>query len=99
MGPMQKGMTYNVLPFIEPSNKSFKMSFIFPGSIQLLVGPASSLRRLQIKVLSSTLATSLGSLKQAKLFGLFSSFKRMKVPLSTKRSQNCLYSSFDPSHQ
>jgi hypothetical protein len=54
--------------------------FISTGAIQLLVGPASSFKRLQIKVLSSTRATSLGSLKQAKLFGRFSGFNCIKVP-------------------
>src|SRR5688572_8348916 len=40
-GPMQKGMTYMVLPFMLPFNKPFSIVFISAGSIQLLVGPAS----------------------------------------------------------
>ena len=42
---------------------------ISAGAIQLLVGPASSARSLQMKVRSSTRATSLGSLRARKLFG------------------------------
>ena len=41
-GPMLKGMTYIVRPFIEPSNFGVSMAFILSGAIQLLVGPASS---------------------------------------------------------
>src|SRR5690349_1788387 len=70
-GPMQKGITYMVRPRIEPSSRRFMVAFMSLGSTQLFVGPASSLRRLHIKVRSSTLATSLGSEKQAKLLGLF----------------------------
>ena len=98
-GPIQKGITYKTLPFMAPCNKSCSFFFICTGSIQLLVGPASSLRRLQINVLSSTLATSLGSLKQAKLFGLFSGFSGINVPFFTNNWQRVSYSSFDPSHQ
>ena len=47
---------------MQPSNKgSESVSRISAGSIQLLVGPASSSRSLQMKVRSSTRATSLGS--------------------------------------
>ena len=42
-GPMLKGMTYIVRPFMQPSNRPSSMPFISSGSIQLFVGPASSL--------------------------------------------------------
>ena len=41
-GPMQKGMTYIVRPFIEPRNLSVSSARISAGSCQRLVGPASS---------------------------------------------------------
>lgn len=37
-----------VLPFMHPSNKVVSFAFILSGSSQLLVGPASSLRLLQM---------------------------------------------------
>ena len=61
IGPMEYGITYIVLPFITPSYMGVSIAFISLGSIQLLVGPASFFSRQQMKVLSSTLATSLGS--------------------------------------
>src|SRR5215470_11179321 len=70
-GPILKGITYNVLPCIQPIMRLLSLRFISSGSIQLFVGPASCLRRLQMKVLSSERATSLGSVKHAKLFGRF----------------------------
>src|SRR5690242_13413421 len=82
-GPMQKGITYKVRPHMQPFIRPLRIDFIFLGSIQLLVGPASFFNRLQINVRSSTLATSLGSLKHAKLFGRFSGSSLMKVPLLT----------------
>ena len=60
-GPIENGTTYIVRPFIEPSKNSFIRSRISAGSRQLLVGPASSSRSLQMKVRSSTRATSPGS--------------------------------------
>ena len=45
------------------------MPFISAGSIQLFVGPASSLVLEQMNVRSSTRATSLGSERARKLFG------------------------------
>src|SRR5436190_4278254 len=98
-GPMLKGITYKVLPSIQPIMRLLSLRFISSGSIQLLVGPASCLRRLQMKVLSSERATSLGSVKHAKLFGRFLGFKRINVPLFTSRLQRLSYSSREPSHQ
>ena len=41
-GPIEKGTTYIVRPFIEPAKRPRSVSFISSGSRQLLVGPASS---------------------------------------------------------
>jgi hypothetical protein len=60
-GPIENGTTYIVRPAMEPLNNALSVSFISLGSRQLLVGPASSERAEQMKVRSSTLATSAGS--------------------------------------
>jgi hypothetical protein len=60
-GPIENGTTYIVRPRIEPLNRPLRTSRISVGSRQLLVGPASSSLSEQIKVRSSTLATSPGS--------------------------------------
>src|SRR5271167_2137933 len=98
-GPILNGITYMVLPRIEPRNNCVKVSFISLGLTQLFVGPASSLRRLQIKVRSSTRATSPGSERERKLFGRFCSFNFMKVPDATSWLHTARYSSSEPSHQ
>src|SRR5688572_19135597 len=98
IGPILNGITYMVRPFMHPVSNFINVCFISLGSTQLLVGPACSFLRLQINVRSSTLATSLGSLKQAKLFGLLEGFSRTKVPRSTSASHISLYSSWEPSH-
>ncbi len=41
-GPMLKGTTYMVRPFMHPSNSGCSVARISAGAIQLLVGPASS---------------------------------------------------------
>ena len=76
-----------------------KVAFISLGSIQLLVGPASSFLTLQIKVRSSTRATSLGSDRARKLLGRFSGLSLVKVPASTNSLHKRSYSSCEPSHQ
>ncbi|CAM5400572.1 hypothetical protein STENM327S_07291 [Streptomyces tendae] len=64
---MQKGTTYMVRPRMEPRNSPpwplspVKISRISAGSFQWLVGPASSSLAEQMKVRSSTRATSEGS--------------------------------------
>jgi hypothetical protein len=73
-GPIENGTTYIVRPFMAPLNKAVlwpvcSSARISAGAIQLLVGPASSLVSLQMKVRSSTRATSLGSLQARKLPG------------------------------
>ena len=58
---MLKGSTYMVRPRIEPLKSSLSFLRISYGSSQLLVGPALSLDSEQMKVRSSTRATSLAS--------------------------------------
>ena len=58
---MQNGTTYIVRPFMQPSNSGWSVSRISCGAIQLLVGPASFSCSEQMKVRSSTRATSVGS--------------------------------------
>ena len=53
------------------------------GSIQLLVGPASSLRSEQMKVRSSTRATSLGSDHARYELGRFAGASLRTLPMST----------------
>jgi hypothetical protein len=57
-GPMQNGMTYKVRPVMQPRYNSVIVAFISTGSTQLLVGPASPRVGEQMKVRSSTRATS-----------------------------------------
>jgi hypothetical protein len=57
-GPIENGTTYIVRPRIAPSNRPSSVVRISAGAIQLLVGPASSARCEQMKVRSSTRATS-----------------------------------------
>ena len=92
---MQKGMTYIVRPRIEPRKSSVMVAFISAGSIQLLVGPASSGRCEQMKVRSSTRATSLGSEVAQKEFGF--DLSCTNVPASTSSWLIRAASSSDPS--
>ncbi len=61
--PITNGMTYMVRPFMQPAYSPRMRSFILSGSIQLLVGPASFSSTEQMKVRSSTRATSVGSVR------------------------------------
>jgi len=60
-GPIENGTTYIVRPRIDPSNSPVSVARISAGARQLFVGPASISRSLQMKVRSSTRATSAGS--------------------------------------
>src|SRR5271170_5124624 len=60
-GPMQNGTTHMVRPRMQPRYRSVMVDRISDGSIQLLVGPASTSRSEQMKVRDSTRATSEGS--------------------------------------
>ena len=62
-GPMRKGMTYIVRPAMDPSRIFPSRSYPSAGAIQLLVGPASSRSREQMKVRCSVRATSFGALR------------------------------------
>ena len=72
------------------------IAFISTGSIQLLVGPASASSREQMKVRSSTRATSLGSDAQWKEFGFLSASSRVKVPAATSWSVRRVHSASEP---
>jgi hypothetical protein len=98
-GPIENGTTYIVRPRIAPRNSSVSVSRISSGSHQLLVGPASSSRSEQMKVRSSTRATSLSCDRARYEFGRFASESRSKVPPSTSAWESSSYSSADPSHQ
>ena len=98
-GPMENGTTYKVRPVMQPSNKPLRVLRISAGAIQLLVGPASSLRSVQMKVRSSTRATSLGSDLAKKELGRLTGFRRWKVPASTSCWHRRSYSDWLPSHQ
>src|SRR4051812_24022368 len=91
-GPMQNGITYMVRPRMQPRYSSVMIDFISPGSIQLLVGPASASSAEQMKVRSSTRATSLGSEAHQNELGFFA--RRVKVPASTSF---CVSRSHSPS--
>ena len=58
---MLNGSTYIVRPPIAPLNSSFSRVRISNGFSQLLVGPALSFDSEQMKVRTSTRATSLAS--------------------------------------
>ena len=58
---MQNGTTYIVRPTMLPSYSSVMIAFMASGSIQLFVAPASFSCSEQMKVRSSTRATSVGS--------------------------------------
>src|SRR3954449_6422114 len=98
-GPIENGTTYIVRPRIEPLNRPRSVSFISAGSCQLFVGPASSTRSEQMKVRSSTRATSPGSESARWELGRFASLRRSNVPASTSSCAIRSYSSAEPSHQ
>src|SRR5437764_8035897 len=98
-GPIENGTTYIVRPSIEPRKRSVRISRISLGSRQLLVGPASSSRSEQMKVRSSTRATSPGSDRARYELGRLASERRSNVPASTSVWHSSSYSSADPSHQ
>jgi hypothetical protein len=60
-GPMLYGRTYIVRPVMEPANSFRSLARISNGLTQLFVGPAAFFEYEQMKVRSSTRATSLGS--------------------------------------
>src|SRR6266571_558069 len=98
-GPIEKGTTYRVRPRIQPSKSPSSFARISRGSIQLLVGPASSLSREQIKVRSSVRATSFGSERARKQFGRSLGLSRFNISDFTISSHSLSYSCCEPSHQ
>src|SRR5262249_9798831 len=99
IGPILKGSTYMVRPRIEPLNSSFSLRRMTYGFSQLFVGPALSLEREQMKVRSSTRATSLASERARKHPGHNFSLSLVKVPLLTISRQSLSYSACEPSTQ
>ena len=61
---MMYGITYIVRPFIAPLEISRSFAYASSGDIQLLVLPASAFVGVQMKVSSSTRATSFGLLRE-----------------------------------
>src|SRR3954469_1997540 len=96
---MLNGTTYMVRPFIEPRYSSSSLPRISAGSFQLLVGPASASSAEQMKVRSSTRATSLGSEWAQYEPGRLSGSSSVNVPASTSCLQRSACSSSDPSNQ
>ena len=80
---MLNGITYMVRPVMQLVKTFFSVARISAGSAQLLVGPASSLVAEQMKVRSSTRATSEGWVRARKLLGRFSSLSGVRVPASS----------------
>src|SRR5262249_2457379 len=99
IGPIENGTTYIVRPRIQPVKSLSSTSRISRGSRQLFVGPASSSRSEQMKVRSSTRATSEGFERARYEFGRLASESFSKVPASTSCWASESYSSAEPSHQ
>ncbi len=97
-GPMQNGTTYIVRPVMHRRYSAVMVRFISAGSIQLLVGPASASSSEQMKVRSSTRATSEGSVRAQKELGLTAGFSATSVPASTSSAVSRCHSAGDPSH-
>src|SRR5437899_1877903 len=82
-----------------PVYRPRRTSFIFAGSSQWLVGPASSCVREQINVRSSTRATSAVFDRTRMLLGRFSGSSQIAVPDKVISRSIDWYSSREPSHQ
>ena len=97
-GPMQNGMTNIVRPRMHPRYSSVIVVFISAGATQLLVGPAPDSSAEQMKVRSSTRATSSGSEAAQNELGFFASFSLTNVPAATSCEVTRSHSSSYPSH-
>jgi len=73
------------------------IDFISSGAIQLLVGPAPPGSLEQMKVRSSTRATSPGSEAHQNEFGFFDN--RVNVPAASSFRVSRFHSASEPSHQ
>src|SRR5918993_5184150 len=97
-GPIENGTTYIVRPRMAPVKKPVSSDRISVGSRQLFVAPASDSCSEQMKVRSSTRATSPGSDSARKLLGRLSSARRSKVPPAISSSVRRSHSASEPSH-
>src|ERR1700722_12473690 len=88
-----------VRPRMAPLKRALSFLRMTKGSSQLLVGPAVSLEREQMKVRSSTRATSLGAERARKQPGQSFSLSLVKVPAWTSWLQRKSYSACEPSIQ
>jgi hypothetical protein len=84
---------------MQPWKSPRSVRFISSGSRQLLFGPASSSCFEQMKVRSSTRATSAGSESTRKLPGRLAESSGRAVPPATSSRSISSYSSRLPSHQ
>ena len=84
---------------MQPRYSSVIVAFISTGSIQLLVGPASAASAEQMKVRSSTRATSDGSVRAQKELGRFTGSSGTSVPAATSSAVSRSHSVGEPSHQ
>ena len=98
-GPIENGTTYIVRPRIDPAKSLSSTPRISAGSLQLLVGPASPSFCEQMKVRSSTRATSDGLEWARYELGRLASESFSNVPPSTSCWARESYSSDEPSHQ
>ena len=98
-GPMLNGSTYIVRPFMQPAKSPRRVLRISKGLTQLLVGPAASLESEQMKVRSSTRATSLASERARWQPGHFFWLSLMRVPPLTIAAHKASYSRCEPSTQ
>src|SRR3954452_6070662 len=96
---MQNGMTYIVRPRMQPRYSSVMVAFISAGAIQLLVGPASASSTEQMKVRSSTRATSPGSVRAQNELGFLAGSSPARAPDATRASGRPVHAASDPSHQ
>ena len=97
--PITNGMTYIVRPVMQPAYSPRMRSFISPGSIQLLVGPASfSSTRADVgAVLDAGDVGGVGAAQNE--LGLVAGSSRVKVPVATSESVSSVHSSSEPVHQ
>ena len=99
MGPLGSAHSYIGVQLTDSAYVAVSMSRISAGSRQLFVGPASACSAEQMKVRSSTRATSPGSDRARYEFGRLASDRRSNVPASTSSCASRSYSSAEPSHQ
>src|SRR5699024_11368453 len=96
---MQNGTTYIVRPRIAPAYNDPMVAFIPSGSAQWLVGPASASSGEQMKVRSSTRATSAASVRAWNELGRIAGLSRTRVPARTSASVNSSHSAAERSEE